>query len=217
MSTIRVILAEDHTIVRAGIRSLLDALEGVQVVAEASDGREALQLIETHQPDVVVMDIAMPGLNGLETAARVAKEFPRVRLIMLSMHASQEFVAQALRAGAAAYLIKDAAVGELELALKAVTRGETYLCSAISKHVVEGYLGRADGEPSPFEELTARQREILQLIAEGHSTKDIAHILNVSVKTVEAHRAGLMARLDLHDIAGLVRYAIRVGLVHPEK
>ncbi len=214
---IKVILAEDHPIGGAGIRSLLDALEGVPVVAEAADGREALQLIQTHQPDVVVMDIAMPGLNGLETAGRMAKEFPRVKLIMLSMHANQEFVTQALRTGAAAYLIKDAAVGELELAIKAVTRGETYLCTAISKHVIEGYLGRNEGESNPFEELTARQREILQLIAEGHSTKDIAHILNVSVKTVEAHRAGLMARLDLHDIAGLVRYAIRVGLVHPEK
>ena len=217
MSQIRVLLVEDHLLVREGISALLRSLEGIDVVAEANNGREALGLIQTHQPDVVLMDIAMPGLNGLEAAARSTKECPTARLIMLSMHANQEFVAQALRAGAAAYLIKDAAVGELELALKAVTRGETYLCSAISKHVVEGYLGRTDGESNPFEELTARQREILQLIAEGHSTKDIAHILNVSVKTVEAHRAGLMARLDLHDIAGLVRYAIRVGLIHPEK
>lgn len=216
MSTIRVILAEDHTLVRAGIRSLLDALDGVQVVAEAGDGREALQLIQTHQPDVVITDIAMSGLNGLETAARMTKEFPRVRIIVLSMYANQEFVAQALRAGATAYLLKDAAVGELELALKAVTRGETYLSSAISKHVIDGYLRQADGNASPFQELTARQREILQLIAEGHSTKEIAHTLNVSVKTVEAHRAGLMARLDIHDIAGLVRYAIRVGLVPSE-
>lgn len=216
MSAVRIILVEDHTLVRAGIRSLLDALDGVQVVAEAGDGREALQLIQAHQPDVAVMDIAMPGLNGLETAARVSKEFPGVRIIVLSMYANQEFVTQALRAGAAAYLLKDAAVGELELALKAVTCGKTYLCTAISKHVIEGYLGRIDGESSPFEELTPRQREILQLIAEGHSTKEIAHTLNVSVKTIEAHRAGMMTRLDIHDIAGLVRYAIRVGLVHSE-
>ena len=216
MSAVRVLLAEDHRLVRAGIRELLHALDGVQVVAEAGDGREALQLIQEHQPDIVVLDIAMPGLNGLETASRVAKEFPRVRLIMLSMHASQEYVAQALRAGAAAYLLKDAAVDELELALRAVTRGETYLSSAVSKHVIASYLGRGKDGTSPFADLTARQREILQLIAEGHSTKEIAHTLNVSVKTIEAHRAQLMNRLDIHDIAGLVRYAIREGLVHPE-
>jgi DNA-binding NarL/FixJ family response regulator len=224
MKPIRVLLAEDHTLVRAGIRALLQALTGVQVVAEANDGREALRLIKTYQPDVVLMDIAMTGLNGLEATARVTKEFPTVRVIILSMHSSEEYVAQALHAGAAGYLLKDAAAAELELAVKAVARGETYLSPAVSKHMITDYLrrvaggeaGAGEGALSP-DPLTPRQRETLQLIAEGHSTKEIASILHLSVKTVETHRMQLMARLDIHDIAGLVRYAIRIGLVAPDK
>jgi len=221
MKPTRVLLAEDHTLVRAGIRALLQNLTGIQVVAEASDGREALRLIKTYQPDVVLMDIAMAGLNGLEATARVTKEFPTVRVIILSMHSTEEYVAQALRAGAAGYLLKDAAAAELELAVTAVARGETYLSPAVSKHVIADYLRRAgggetsggEGAPSTSALLTPRQREILQLIAEGRSTKEIAAILHLSVKTVETHRTQLMARLDVHDIAGLVRYAIRIGLV----
>jgi DNA-binding NarL/FixJ family response regulator len=197
----------------------------VQVVAEASDGREALRLVKTYQPDVVLMDIAMAGLNGLEATARVTKEFPAVRVIILSMHSTEEYVAQALRAGAAGYLLKDAAAAELELAVTSVARGETYLSPAVSKHVIADYLRRAgggaaggdEGTPSPAALLTPRQREILQLIAEGHSTKEIAALLHLSVKTVETHRMQLMARLDVHDVAGLVRYAIRVGLVMPDR
>ncbi len=221
MKPTRVLLAEDHTLVRAGIRALLQNLAGIEVVAEASDGREALRLIKTYQPDVVLMDIAMAGLNGLEATARVTKEFPTVRVVILSMHSTEEYVAQALRAGAAGYLLKDAAAAELELAVTAVARGETYLSPAVSKHVIADYLRRVGdreasggGGATPASELlTPRQREILQLIAEGRSTKEIAAILHLSVKTVETHRTQLMARLDIHDVAGLVRYAIRIGLV----
>ncbi len=213
MKPIRILLAEDHTIVRAGIRALLQNLDEVHVVAEAGDGREALRLIETHHPDIVLMDIAMAGLNGLEATARIAKEFPNVHVIILSMHASEEYVLQALRAGAVGYLLKDAGTEELELAIRAVARDETYLSPAVSKHVVADYVRRVGGEPSSLERLTRRQREILQLIAEGHSTQEIAQMLSISVKTVETHRSQLMERLNIHDVAGLVRYAIRMGLV----
>ncbi|MDR3573080.1 MAG: response regulator transcription factor [Anaerolineaceae bacterium] len=224
MSVIRVLLADDHNLVRAGIRSLIQELSGIEVIAEASDGREALSLIEIHRPDVVLMDIAMAGLNGLEATARVVRDFPEVRVIMLSMHANEEYVWQALRSGAAGYMLKDAGTSELELAIKAVARGETYLSPPISKHVIEDYIQRVGGEPDKeksegplSDRLTQRQREILQLIAEGHTTQAIAQELNISVKTVETHRMQLMERLDIHDIAGLVRYAIRIGLVRPDE
>lgn len=217
MNPIRVLLADDHTLVRAGIRGLLEKMAGIQVVAETGDGHEALRLIEATQPDVVLMDITMPGLNGLEAAARVTKDFPKVRVIMLSVHANEEYVWQALRGGAAGYLVKDAGPAELELAVTAVARGEMYLSPAVSKHVVQDYIRRVAGETSTLDLLTPRQREILQMIAEGNTTKEVAERLNVSVKTVETHRAQLMERLDIHDVAGLVRYAIRVGLVSPDK
>jgi RNA polymerase sigma factor (sigma-70 family) len=225
MTLIQVLIADDHNLVRAGLRLLLENLAGVQVVAEAADGRETLQKIKAHQPDVVLMDIAMPGLNGLEVTARVSKEFPMVRVIILSMHANEEYVLRALRAGAAGYLLKDAAPAELEIAIKSAARGEIYLTPAISKPVIEGYVQRtsaqveAGGEEVlfPFDRLTPRQREVLQLVAEGHSTKEIAQLLNVSVKTVETHRTQIMERLNIHDVAGLVRYAIRTGLVTPER
>jgi DNA-binding NarL/FixJ family response regulator len=217
VKTTRVLLADDHVLVRAGIRSLLEKMSGIEVVAEARDGYEALELTKKHFPNVVLMDIAIPGLNGLEALARATKEFPAVKVIILSMHANEEYVLRALRAGACGYLLKDAAVTELELALRAVTRGETYLSPRISKRVIGSYLERLGNERPLREELTPRQREIVQLIAEGKSTKEIAFLLKVSVKTVEAHRAQLMARLDIRDVAGLVRYAMRVGLVPPEK
>jgi DNA-binding NarL/FixJ family response regulator len=216
MNPIRVLIADDHALVRAGIRLLLESLPGIKVVAEADEGRQALQLIATHHPDVVLMDIAMPELNGLEAAARITKEHPTVRIIILSMHANEEYVWQALRAGATGYLLKDAGTAELELAVKAVARGETYLTPVVSKHVIADYVRRTGGESSPLDLLTPRQREILQLIAEGHTTKEIARILGISVKTVETHRTQLMERLDIHDIAGLVRYAIQIGLIKPE-
>jgi RNA polymerase sigma factor (sigma-70 family) len=225
MTPIQVLIADDHNLVRAGLRLLLENLAGVQVVAEAADGRETLQKIKAHQPDVVLMDIAMPGLNGLEVTARVSKEFPMVRVIILSMHANEEYVLQALRAGAAGYLLKDAAPAELELAVKSAASGETYLTPTVSKSIIEGYLQRTSAQAesggeetsSLFARLTPRQREVLQLVAEGHSTKEIAQLLNVSVKTVETHRTQIMERLNIHDVAGLVRYAIRTGLVTPER
>lgn len=213
MNPLRVMLADDHTLVRAGIRSLLQGVAGVEVVGEASDGRAVLELIGTRPVDVVLMDIAMKGLNGLETTLQLKKSHPEVHVIILSMHASEEYVMQALRAGASGYLLKDAATLELELALQVVRRGETYLSPPISKQVVESYMQRVGGERTSLSLLTPRQREILQLIAEGCGTKEIAHRLEVSVKTIETHRAQLMERLDIHDIPGLVRYAIRVGLV----
>lgn len=217
MTSIRVLLADDHALVRAGFRALLQSLPDMEVVAEAGDGREALRLIDLHRPDVVLMDIGMPGLNGLEAAARLAEESPQIRVIVLSMHATEEYVLRALRAGAVGYLLKDAGTAELELAVRAVVRGETYLSPAVSKHVIAEYIQRVSGEPDPLEQLTPRHREILQLIAEGQTTRGIAQTLGLSVKTVETYRSQLMERLDIHDIAGLVRYAIRVGLISPDK
>jgi DNA-binding NarL/FixJ family response regulator len=212
---IRVLLADDHALVRAGLRKLLESLSGVAVVGEAGDGREALALVASKSPDLVLLDITMPGLNGLEAAERIGREHPGTRVILLSMHASEEHVLRALRAGAAGYLPKDAALGELELAINAVRKGETYLSPAVSRHVSD-YVRRTGAETEPRESLTPRQREILQLIAEGQSTKRIAGTLGVSVKTVETHRSQLMEKLDIHDVAGLVRYAIRIGLVSPD-
>jgi DNA-binding NarL/FixJ family response regulator len=188
----------------------------VRVVAEASDGREALDLIETHRPDVALVDITMPGLNGLEVAARAAKASPRTRILILSMHAGEAYVAQALAAGVGGYLLKDAADDELAMALKVVARGDVYLSPRISKQVVERYARAAATEPDPLAGLTARQREILQLVAEGKSSKQIAALLELSIKTVESHRGQIMERLGVHDVTGLVRFAIRVGLVSPD-
>ena len=217
MKLIRILLADDHALVRAGIRSLLKNMEGIEVIAEASDGREALRLVRAHRPDVVLMDIAMPGLNGLEAAARIAKKFPHVHVVILSMHVNEEYVLQALRAGAAGYMVKGANAAELEIAIRAVARSEMYLSPTVSKHVVTDYIQRIRGETTSLELLTPRQREVLQLITEGYSTKKIAHTLKISVKTVETHRMQLMERLEIHDITGLVRYAIRVGLVKSDQ
>ena len=209
----RVLLADDHTLFRQGVRSLLDRIAGVTVVGESGDGRDALDMIDRLRPEIALLDITMPGLNGLEVAGRVAKASPATRVVILSMHAGEAYVAQALRAGVSWYLLKDAAAEELEMALRAVMRGETYLSPAVSRHVVDGFLGRAAVDGEPLAKLTARQREILQLIAEGKNTKEIATLLSVSVKTVETHRAQLMERVGIRDIAGLVRLAIRSGLV----
>ena len=215
MSAIRVLLADDHSLVRAGIRSLLGAMADVQVVAEASSGEEALELAAREQPDVVLMDIAMKDITGLDAAARMRERHPAVRVVILSMHSGEEYVLQALRAGAAGYLLKDAATGELELALRSVMRGESWLSPAVSRQVVEGYVQRAGAEAPP-DVLTTRQREVLRLVAGGKSTKEIAFFLNLSVKTVETHRAQIMERLGIRDVPGLVRYALRTGLVPPD-
>jgi len=217
MTPVRVLLADDHALVRAGIRALLEGLEEVVVVAEAGNGGEVLELARKHRPDIVLLDISMPGIGGLEASAQLKQELPEVRVVMLSMHANEEYVLQALRAGAVGYMLKDSATAELELALQAVMQGETYLSPPISKQVVEGYVQRVGAEQPAADHLTPRQRQVLQLIAEGLSTKEIAYRLELSVKTVETHRAQLMERREVRDIAGLVKYAIRNGLVSSEK
>jgi len=218
MAPIQVLLADDHVLMRAGISALLQRIPDLTVVAEADDGRAALQLIATHHPHIVLLDISMPELNGLEVAERVAREFPAVRVIILSMHATSDYVLKAMRVGASGYLLKGARLAELELAITSVARGETYLSPAAAKHVIGGYRDQASGavpaaDAQAAERLTARQREILQLIAEGKTTKEIAQVLTLSAKTVEMHRAQLMERLDIHDVAGLVRYALRTGII----
>ena len=222
--SIRVILVDDHTLVRAGVRSLLDEIPDIDTVAEAEDGREALRAVRNSSPDIVLMDVAMPGLNGLDATLRITKEFPHVKVIMLSMYTNEEYVHQALRAGASGYLLKDSGTAELEVAIKAVASGKNYLSPTVSKQVVDNYLQRMkpgtnpiEDLQKPFDRLTPRQREVLQLIAEGHSTKEIAKILQLGIKTVDTHRSQLMDRLDIHEIAGLVRYAIRHGMVNPDK
>jgi DNA-binding NarL/FixJ family response regulator len=217
VETSRVLLADDHTLVRAGIRALLEKLPGVEVAGEASDGREVLDLIKAQQPDVVLMDISMPGLNGLQALARITRDFPQVRVIILSMHPNDEYVLQALKSGASGYLLKRAAAAELSAALQTVVSGQIYLSREIAgqfrKHFPLEQIARST---SPLEQLTSRQREILQLLAEGQTTKAIAPILKLSEKTVEYHRAKLMARLNIFDIPGLVRFALRTGLVAQE-
>lgn len=213
MKRVRVLLAEDHGLVRAGIRSLLQQMPEVEVVAEAENGRDALRLIESVHPDIVLMDVAMPQMNGLEATRRVTADFPSVQVLILSMHANPEYVIQALRAGAKGYIIKGASVEELQVAIRALIRGEMFLSPSISGPVVTDYLHYVGAEQDPIDRLTPRQREVLQLVVEGKTTKEIAALLDVGVKTVETHRAKLMESLDIHDIAGLIRYAIRSGLL----
>ena len=216
MRKTRVLLADDHTLMRAGVRALLDELPGFEVVAEAGDGYEALELLRQHRPDVALMDIDMKRMNGLEAMAAAKLEFPHLHVIMLSMHSEKQYVMQALRDGASGYLLKDAATVELELALNVVMKGDVYLSPGVSKQVAEGFVREAESA-DPVALLTPRQREILTMIAEGHNTKEIAFRLGLSTKTVEAHRTQLMERLDIHDIAGLVRFTIRAGLIKLDK
>ena len=216
MNLVRILLVDDHDLFRAGLKALLQDLGGIEVVAEAGDGQEALRLIGELRPDVVLMDLMMPGLNGLEATARVVRDFPGVRVIVLSMNAAEEFVLPAIRAGASGYLIKNVRPAELEQAIRVVAGGVTFLTPAVSGHVIDDYRRRTADNADSLERLTPRQREVLQLIAEGNSTKQIAKRLSVSVKTVETYRSQLMDALDIHDIAGLTRYAIRKGLVSPD-
>lgn len=213
MNPCKIVLADDHTLVRAGIRSLLNTIAGVEVVGEANNGRQALGLTKAHQPDIVILDVSMPDLDGLEAAGQIHQDFPHTRVIILSMHASADFVVRALQFGVAGYLLKDAAAGELETAIHAALRGEVYLSPQISKQVVDGYVKRGREINQTASSLTPRQREILRFIASGTNTKTIASWLNLSVKTVESHRAELMRRLNIRDIPSLVKYALREGII----
>ncbi|HEX4332227.1 MAG TPA: response regulator transcription factor [Usitatibacter sp.] len=205
----RILLVDDHVLVRAGIRALLEMLEGVAIVAEASDGLEALALVRLHRPDLVVMDISMRGSNGIDATEAILSDFPDTKVLILSMHAAEEFVRRAIKAGACGYVVKDSVPIELRLAVEAIARGELYLSPRLSRSLVSA-LVRGD---SALESLTLRQREVLQLIAEGKSTRTIAALLKLSVKTIETHRAGLMERLGIHDVAGLVTFAARHQLI----
>ena len=219
MTKTRVLLAEDHTIVRKGLCALLDAEPSIEVIGEAQDGREALLKAEQLHPDIVLMDISMPGLNGLEATRQIKKRFPEVKVLILTVHSDEEYIRQILRAGASGYLVKQAAPNELISAIEAIQRGESYLSPSVSKKVVQEYVQHAAGaaEEDSYERLTDREREVLQLIAEGNSTRDIAELLHMSVKTAETHRARLMGKLDIHSTAELTQYAIRKGVISLDK
>jgi DNA-binding NarL/FixJ family response regulator len=215
MNALKVLLADDHVLVRAGIRSLLESIAGVRIVAEVGDGHEALQLLRERKPDVAFLDLSMPGLNGLEVTAQATKEGLPTRILILSVHGDDEFICRAIRLGAAGYLLKNSDRSELELAVRAIARGEAWLSPAVSRKAMatHGTVAAAKQSSNP---LTSRQREVLQLIAEGLSTKEIAHRLGLSVKTVESHRAQIMERLGIHGVAGLVRFALRSGIVQDD-
>lgn len=211
-----ILLADDHALVRAGIRALLESLPGVTVVAETGDGLEAVEIVRRNPPGMILLDVTLPGLNGLEVAARITSLGLPTRVLMVSMHASPEYAARAFAAGASGYLIKDSAFDELATALEEIRAGRRYLCRAIDANFVQQLERRGSGGDSGLEVLTPRQRQILQLVAEGQSTRQIAERLSVSVKTVETHRSQTMQRLGIFDVPGLVRFAIRHGLLPPE-
>lgn len=212
-SKLRLIVADDHRLVRAGFCTLLSKNPFVEIVAEAGNGREALDQIRIHRPDMVIMDIGMPTLNGIEALVRIKNDFPEIKVLIVSMHSDEECIVRALRAGASGYVLKDAAITELELAVESVAAGQTFLGPSIPPRIVNSYLTGARKKDSVFNQLTDRQREILQLIAEGNNTKEIAFDLGLSPKTVETHRERLMERLNIRDIPGLVRYAIKAGII----
>jgi len=217
--SIRVVLAEDHTIVREGLRALLDAREDIEVVAEVADGRAAVEAVATHKPDVAILDLNMPELNGVDAIRLIRKDVPATQVLILSMHSGEEYVRPAIRAGASGYLLKGSGLSDLVAAIQAVSRGDAFFSPAIAKIVLHDSRrdARPGGrDPQPGDTLTNREREILQLVAEGRSSPEIARQLNLSVKTVEGHRGRIMAKLDVHHVAGLVRHAIKIGLVSPD-
>jgi DNA-binding NarL/FixJ family response regulator len=213
MEAIRVLLVEDHNLVRNGIKALLQQRAALEVVGEADNGNDALRLVEELEPDIVLMDIALPGSNGLVVTEEIKRRCPTTRVIILSAHINEIYVSNALRAGALGYLLKDADIAQLEHAIEAALRDETYLTPAVSRQLVDGYMRRLDGKEEPAVELTARQMEILKLMADDLSTKEIAARLFISEKTVLAHRAQMMHRLGVRDVTGLMRYAIRKGII----
>ncbi len=216
MNKIKVLLAEDHTIVRKGLHSLLEKEIGIEVVGEAEDGREAVRKAEKLQPDVVVMDIAMPGLNGLEATRQIKKRFPEMKIIILTVHANEEYVLQTLRAGASGYLVKKAAPADLIEAIQAVYKGDSFLSPSISKTVIDEYIRQTETKSERdiiYGKLTTREREVFQLIIEGHKNREIADLLYVSIKTVETHKAHIMDKLNVHSTAKLIRYAMDKDLI----
>jgi len=213
---IRVFLVDDHALMREGLRAVLERRENVEIVGEAGDGHEALRSIEAAAPDVVVMDIAMPGLNGIEVARRLRAGFPQARILALSMYDDQEYASEVLRAGAAGYILKDAASSELVKAIEAIARGEGYLYPIIARKLVDHYVRGPEGiRVDETTGLTAREREVLQLVVEGSGNKETAERLGISPKTVEVHRSRIAAKLGITDLPGLVRYAIRRGIIKP--
>lgn len=216
MDKISVLLAEDHTIVRKGLRSLLDREISIEVVGEAEDGREAIRKAEELLPDVVVMDIAMPGLNGLEATRRLKKRFPAMKIIILTVHANEEYVLQSLRAGASGYLVKKAAPIDLISAIRAVYHGESFLSPSISRTVIDEYLRQDEKlleREDDFTKLTEREKEVLQMVAEGRTSREIADLLFISIKTVETHRANIKEKLNIRTTAELAQYAIEKGMI----
>jgi two-component system, NarL family, response regulator NreC len=215
MKPVRILLADDHTVVRKGLRLLLETHPGFQVIAEAANGREAVALAEEHRPDAVVMDVAMPILNGIEAARQISNKLPQTAVVFLSMHSDEGYVLKALKAGARAYLLKDSAEQDLINAVKAVSEGKAFFSPAISKMLVEDYVRQMQElklEDS-YDLLTTRERELLQLLAEGKNNKDVANILNLSLRTVETHRSNIFQKLNLHSGAELILYAVRKGVI----
>jgi two-component system response regulator NreC len=216
MPKTRIVLADDHAILREGIRALLEDQSDMTVIGEAADGRKAIELARDLSPDIIVMDIGMPLLNGLEATRQIKHNFPQVAVLVLTMHDNEEYVSQILAAGASGYVLKRAASSELVTAIRAVAAGQSFLSPAVTKLLIEGYMGRQPAAPAmvdPFETLTAREREVLQLVAEGHTNAQIAKLLNISIKTVKAHRSNLMQKLGLHDRGELIKVAIHRGII----
>jgi len=217
MSNIRVLLADDHTIVRQGLRALLDSQEDIEVVGEAENGRQAFEKTKQIVPDIVVLDITMPNLNGIEATRQIKKLKPEIKVIVLTVHDNEEYVHQVLQAGASGYLLKESAVSDLVSAINAVKKGDIFLSPTISKVVVKDYIKHTDRESRAFDSLdvlTSREREVLQLIAEGHTNREVARLLKLSVKTVDVHRAHIKEKLQIHDTAGLIKYSLRKGLIN---
>ncbi|MGD0361137.1 MAG: response regulator transcription factor [Bryobacteraceae bacterium] len=215
MTPVRIVLADDHTIMRNGLRLLLERQPHLQVVGEAADGRQAVALSETSNPDVVIMDIGMPNLNGIEATRQIVNHSPRTAVAILSMHSDESYVIRALKAGARAYLLKDSAEADLLAAVRALTEGKSFFSPAISKILVEDYMRQLEsrGAEDTYELLTNREREILQLLAEGRTNKEVANMLNLSLYTVETHRTHILQKLNLHSVPELILYAVRKGII----
>lgn len=215
MRKIRIVLADDHKLMRSGLRVLLEQQTDLTVVGEASDGREAVAMVASQKPDVLVMDIGMPSLNGIEAAAQIVQSHPEISIVMLSMHSDESYVLRALKAGAKGYLLKDSAEADLIRAVHSVAEGKSFFSPAVSKVLLDDYVRKLkrSGTDDPYDLLTPREREVLQLVAEGKSNKDIAQLLNLSVYTVETHRSNIMEKLNLHGVPELILYAVRKGII----